>query len=88
MDNRGKHASIRIHSTDKDVMDKVREVAGCGHIHGPYSDARKESYKSRYTWKVGKREHVYAIACSIFQVLGIRRKRQIKDVINHMGYTK
>lgn len=71
--------------TDRDVLQKLKDILGCGRLTGP-TRSGKSTNKPRYSYNICVHRHVYAIAVALYPYMGIRRKDRIKELI--LEFTK
>jgi|SRR6185437_4290006 len=68
--------------TDKDVLDRVCQVAGFGKVIPKTSPSRMgPKKKPMYQWRIGNRAECLLLANAIFPWLGERRKARISEAI-------
>lgn len=78
------YSRMTVTSTDQDVLERFRQIVGCGHIgKQPISLAAKAtgSKKQPYRWHVGGRLNVYGIGVALFSWLGKRRRAKFREMI-------
>jgi hypothetical protein len=72
-------------NTDKDVIYRCQEIAGCGTIHSK----KNSGHKDVYVWSLNKKYQVYALCVALFSMMGTRRKKRIGDLLRvFKGNTK
>lgn len=70
---------IQIACTDRDVLERVKAITGCGNILGPYS-RNNPKWNDYYLWNITKRQEVKKILNSIYPLMGERRKARIDEI--------
>lgn len=65
--------------TDKDVIEKLREIVGCGHIYD--RKPQKESWKPAWQWVVATRAEVVQLITELRPYMGRRRTERIDELI-------
>lgn len=78
--------SLVLASTDLDVLKRLQTVVGMGNITGPLG---RSDHKPYWTWRVTRREHVYALLVAIYPWLLQRRQDRALEclaAINKQGY--
>lgn len=70
-------------STDLDVLDKVKEIAGCGRIYFLKGKQNKkgDNYKPQWQWTCYRKYETYALLATIYSFMGGRRKEKIKECL-------
>ncbi len=69
--------SINLASTDHDVLVRLYEIVGVGHINGPYD----RGHKPHWVWQSGSQQLVYAFLIAIYPWLGERRQDRAMTAI-------
>jgi hypothetical protein len=69
---------IQMVTTDEDVARHAHEIAGLGHIWGPYEN---RGFKPVWNWTVGRQEYAYALMVALYPWLGARRQEDIRNVL-------
>lgn len=76
----GTHRSMKISgcSTDNDVIGYIHRMTGIGRVH--YT-AEKEHTKACWTWQVGARADVVALAEMLIPLMHKRRRERIEEIL-------
>lgn len=72
----GNVMAISATSTDLDILQKTKKIAGCGSI---FSLKQRENCKPAWIWRVARKLEVYSLFAAIFDFMGNRRKERIKE---------
>ena len=78
---RDRRPRISVEMTDRDVLDRLHNWTGIGHI---YSRKREENWKEIHAWVVTRRGDVAALASVIEPWLMARRGARLREVISLM----
>lgn len=78
-----KTSRIRVRMTDEDVILKIKDIAGCGYINGPYK-RKNPNHKPSWEWTVSKKLQVKEIINIIYPYLCSRRRKAIDNAIAKM----
>ena len=81
--HRKKSATLRLTSTDKDVVERFAQIVGVGNVLLETA-SRKSHWKPLYLWNISKREEVRRILVSFMPYLGERRKEKAIEALNVM----
>jgi hypothetical protein len=73
-------ARINVNMCDKDVIDKILFVSGCGSITGPLQPKNKR-HKPSWRWQVSTEKHSYALLVVILPYLCERRSKSAVGAI-------
>jgi hypothetical protein len=68
---------LYIASTDKDVVERTREVAGVGYVR--LMRAAEPTRKELWAWQVGHKEDILKVLAEIEPYLGARRGQRVRD---------
>jgi hypothetical protein len=74
----GRRTTVRAMMTDLDVLERLQQVVGCGHIYRVTS--RAAHHKQAYLWQVRREMEVAGLAASISPLLCERRRGQLAKV--------
>lgn len=66
---------LRIHMTDRDVLDRFRHGAKCGLVHGPFKPSGLGK-KPVFAYTISGKK-AYALAAALWGYLGARRREQV-----------
>ena len=66
-----KRVTLRVASTDLDVLQRFHSIVGCGQIHT--RKKRMDHWKQSYEWQAGKRQDVLRMLKQMLPWLGERR---------------
>lgn len=77
------YGQISVQMTDEDIVRRLREYTGVGRITGPYQP-NPPARKPRWTWTVGRNEHVRMVCAAIRPWLGVRRTEQLDNLVGQM----
>lgn len=69
---------VSVDMTDKDVIERILDIAGCGTMVGPY--AYKLSTKEIWRWHVQNAPAVKALLTVLYPRLGLRRRAKIEEL--------
>lgn len=76
------YLEIQCNSTDKDVLDRLKQVFNLGKVYGPYKFASdKLGKKEKWTWKVNSSHQVLAIIFAIFPWMSVRRQFRMTELV-------
>lgn len=75
----GRGARLTGTTTDKDVAERARELAG-GRIYS----CQRPDRKLRYDWRVTKRDEVLALLLQLEPWFGERRQARAREAIEHL----
>jgi len=81
---------LSLTSTDKDTIEKLYLITEVGKTQGPYFNKgnnliKKGEFKPQWRWTVYKKEDILYVLKGIFDLLGERRQKQIKDTFKKIG---
>jgi hypothetical protein len=82
----GKRTMIAVSMTDWDIVNRLPEVTGVGHVY-KQSYVAKPHYKIPLTWHVRRKEHINHVTRLIYPWLGIRRRSAARVLLNVLGFT-
>lgn len=71
---------IRVRMTDVDIVYKCKKVAGCGVVNGPY-ERDNPKWKPTWEWSVNTQCDIKELLEEIIPILGDRRTKQAKEVL-------
>lgn len=74
-------------STDQDVIERFAQIVGVGALTAPRIRISALGNKPQYEWRAQSLESSQYTACLFWSHLGIRRKKQIHDSLNHYKLT-
>ena len=88
-----KRWSIAVGMTDYSVIQKLFEVVGVGHVHGPYtyknSKNRKREFHSPYwVWNVAYRDGIIEVYGQFAKWLSVRRLVKFDEALNDIVFIK
>jgi hypothetical protein len=84
------HVRMHFHATDEDVLRKFRDIAGVGHVGGPYQRYHKDGrpYKPVWRWEVSHAKQWYPLLMTMWPWLGERRRAKAADAVKVMSRTR
>jgi hypothetical protein len=71
---------LRLKMTDKDVVDRFAEYAGCGSVK--FVKREKPHYKDQWLWSVSKKADVRRLLSDMLPYLGNRRAYKTLNVLD------
>ncbi|NJK88108.1 MAG: hypothetical protein HC923_01085 [Myxococcales bacterium] len=71
---------------DRDIIERLRMVAGVGTVEGPYRRTNPK-WADMHRWSVRRREDVLYVLNGIWENLGTRRRQQANRVLQAAGVT-
>ena len=75
------HPNVMLGMTDYDVVEQAFNVAGVGHVTGPYAKKNKK-HKPMWRWKVSRLDHVLMLCRAILPFMGERRTARIEKILS------
>lgn len=78
-DSASKYPTLRIKMIDRDIIQRVADFFG--NVVESYEDNRKETYQKMYVAAIRGQPSIRIIG-KIWEFLGKRRKKQVRDVID------
>ena len=72
-DPRSNSIRLTLNSTDKDIIDRLFQMVGCGKITPIKFPPNKQHYKPAWTWTVHKAKDVQRLLVTMLPLLGERR---------------
>lgn len=83
--NTSRSGQIQVAMTDPDILRRLAEVTGVGHVNGPYvRPTDKAHWKPLYHWTVSRKSDLARILLAIYPLLGERRKQRVAAVLAHV----
>jgi hypothetical protein len=77
---------IQVGMTDEDVLIKLHQLIPGSILNGPYhSPSRKNHWKPRWNWELGKREYVKEFLILIYPLMGNRRRIKIREALETLN---
>jgi len=73
--------SLRLNSTDFDVIKKFAKIVGVQHFYGPYFDKRGDHYRPQLAWVTSTLEETQSVLALLLQYLGERRAKKAKECL-------
>jgi len=74
---------ITVDMTDEDVIRRCHEIAGVGHVYGPYARQRSTTgpRKDLWSWRVSQQLHTYALMVALYPWMGQRRQEKMREIM-------
>ena len=85
--DRACRVTVSVEMTDKDVIDKLQQVTGVGHV--TTNKSRNPKWKPTWSWRVQSKVDALELIKTIRPYMGVRRSEQIDKVLtlNSCGQT-
>ena len=72
------YPALQVGMTDVDVIKRVAEVTGVGHVGGPYN--RNDNWKPFWTWQLTKTNEVLELIDQMLPYMGERRSARLIEL--------
>lgn len=70
---------MSLSSTDEDVIERFRQVVGCGRVYGPYH--AKKGTKVYWAWHLRDADEIAQLFKLLGPELGVRRRQTFREVL-------
>jgi hypothetical protein len=77
---RGVHASMRVKMADRDVVERVAVVAGCGRVRAD-TPSGNPRHRDMWIWEAARRTDVIQLLDRLYPFMGERRRARIDTVM-------
>lgn len=77
---------LSITMTDRDVLERFREVVGCGSVRSKTARHTKPHWKPQYIWRTSA--HASQVAERLRPFLGQRRRARLDEILNRIEESK
>lgn len=78
-----RQVSLRIDSTDKDIIDELSRITEVGKTRGPFMS--NKSIKPVYGWYATEQVDVHKILAMLYPYLGSRRKEKADEAFDYLN---
>ncbi len=72
-------------STDRDVLESVQRITGCGTIKHRVTQSQLPNHKAAYHWQTWSRLEVLHVARLVLPYMHSRRKRKVEGILHELG---
>ena len=80
--DKGRNPQLLLEMTDKDVVDKFRDVVGVGNVTD--RTYGKSHWKPRYRWTMRKKDEVIRILSAMLPYFGNRRAYKALNILDDL----